>query len=124
MELFKILELDIWLKAYLVLMVADFITGFLKAYKTEGFKSRKMRDGVIRVVGELVAIIVCGVLDVVWGLNGVGLLGCKIMFVGKEAISIAENLKVIGVGLPDEITEHLSVSKRKWEDQEEDQEDE
>ena len=110
-----IIKVDTVLQAYLLLMVADFITGFLKAWKSEGFKSRKIRDGVIRVIGELVAIFVGGVLDMIMGFNGVTITSIKWLFIFKEFVSIAENLGAVGVTLPEWIKDKLEELKTDYE---------
>ena len=72
MELIQIKDIftvDKWLQIYLLLMIIDCLTGLLKAYKVEGFKSRKLRDGLIRSISELVAIVFSGILDFTFGLN-------------------------------------------------------
>lgn len=112
MDFAEFFKLDLLLQAYLILMVLDFVTGFLKAWKSEGFKSRKIRDGVIRVVGELIALFFVGILDVVTGL-GVMLAGVKVLFVFKEGVSILENLEQIGVELPSFIKENLQSYRDK-----------
>lgn len=112
MDFAEFFKLDLLLQAYLILMVLDFVTGFLKAWKSEGFKSRKIRDGVIRVVGELIALFFVGILDVVTGL-GVMLAGVKVLFVFKEGVSILENLEQIGVELPTFIKENLQSYRDK-----------
>lgn len=91
---------DKWLQVYLVFLLMDFATGLMKAYKVEGFKSRKLRDGVIRVITELMAIIFSGVLDFAFGLN-ILMVATKTLLVFKEAISIVENFGILGVELPD-----------------------
>lgn len=111
MNMNDIIDMDMLLQAYLLLMVADFVTGFLKAWKTEGFKSRKIRDGVIRVIGELIAIAVGGILDIVMGFNGVIVLAIKWLFIFKEFVSIAENLGAVDVTLPGWIAERLEEIK-------------
>lgn len=108
-----IFELDMWLQAYLILMILDFVTGFLKAYKIEGFKSRKIRDGIVRVLGELVAIMVCGIIDHLLNLQGTGIFAVKILFVFKEVISINENLGIVGVKLPQWLIDKLEDLKDK-----------
>lgn len=113
-ELKHIIVVDTILQAYLILMIADFITGFLKAWKTEGFKSRKIRDGVIRVIGELVAIAVGGVLDIIMGLHGVTVLAIKWLFIFKEFVSIAENLGAVDVNLPPWIADKVEEIKEKY----------
>lgn len=91
---------DKWLQIYLIFLLMDFATGFMKAYKVEGFKSRKLRDGVIRVITELMAIVFAGVLDFAFGLN-ILMVSTKTLFIFKEAISLVENFGILGVELPD-----------------------
>lgn len=95
----EILVMDKFLEAYLILVAIDFITGFLKAFKTEGFKSRKMREGVIRILSEIIAIFFAGILDDVLGLN-ILMFSTKGLFLFKQCISIVENLGLLGVDLP------------------------
>ena len=109
MEVLTLQNVDIvdkWLQVYLVFLLMDFATGLMKAYKVEGFKSRKLRDGVIRVITELIAIVFSGVLDFAFGLN-ILMVATKTLLVFKEAISIVENFGVLGVKLPDIITEKI-----------------
>lgn len=95
----QVIYMDKWLQVYLVFKALDFITGFLKAYKVEGFKSRKLRDGVVLTVGEIVAIFFASMLDVIMNLNII-MISTQSLFIFKEAISITENLGLIGVKLP------------------------
>ena len=110
-DLQEVIKLDLWMQVYLLLMVSDFITGFLKAWKAEGFKSRKIRDGVIRVIGEIVAIFVCGLLDILFNLGGIALLATKALFIFKEVVSINENLGIVGVKLPKFIMDKIEDLK-------------
>lgn len=91
--------LDKWLSAYLIFVGIDLITGIIKAYKTEGFKSRKLRDGLLHVVAELLAIVFATVLDYVLNIN-ILVMSMKLLLVWKEAVSIVENLGLIGVQIP------------------------
>ena len=99
LEFEKIFTVDKLLQAYLIFVLIDFITGFLKAYKIEGFKSRKLRDGMVNVLAELVAIFFAGILDSVLDLK-ILLSATKWLFLLKEAISILENLGQLGVEMP------------------------
>ena len=98
----------------------DFATGFMKAYKVEGFKSRKLRDGVIRVITELMAIVFSGVLDFAFGLN-ILMVSTKTLLVFKEAISIVENFGILGVELPDILKNKIQdLNPQKDQEEEED----
>lgn len=100
---------------YFVCKVFDFASGLLKCCKSggTGYKSSKMRDGIIKWVGELIAILFVLGLDIIMGLNFI-LCGMTLsLFVFKEGISIAENLSEIGVELPDAISNRLEILNTK-----------
>lgn len=109
----QVVHMDLLLEAYLILIVFDFAAGFLKAFKVEGWKSRKLRDGIMRVLGEIIAIIFAAIIDMILNLNGVGLFSVKSLFIYKECISIAENLGEIGVDLPDVLKNNIEILKNK-----------
>lgn len=93
----------------------DFASGLLKCCKSggTGYKSSKMRDGIIKWVGELIAILFVLGFDIIMGLNFI-LCGMTLsLFVYKEGISIAENLSEIGVELPDAISNRLEILNTK-----------
>ena len=93
----------------------DFGSGILKCCKSggTGYKSSKMRDGIIKWVGELIAILFVLGLDIIMGLNFI-LCGMTLsLFVFKEGGSIAENLSEMGVELPDAIGDRLEILNTK-----------
>lgn len=97
------------LLVYFIFKALDFGTGLLKTWKgVSKYKSRIMRDGIIRWVGEMVGIVFVIVIDIALGLNFY-LSGATIaLFVYKEGGGIAENLKTLGIKMPgifDEIDE-------------------
>lgn len=96
------------LAAYMTFKVLDFFTGLLKTWKkVVSYKSAVMRDGIIRWIGEMVAITFVIVLDLLFGLNWY-LTGFTLaLFVYKEGGSIAENLSAIGVEMPGIVKETL-----------------
>ena len=106
MKIKEVIQLDKWLIAYLFFVVIDLFTGLLKAYKVDGFKSRKLRDGMLKIISELLAIIFACVLDYILGLD-ILMLAMKMILVFKEAISIVENLGILGVQLPKIITDKI-----------------
>lgn len=107
-----LITVDILIQTYLIFKALDFITGFLKAYKIEGWRSSKIREGVVFVIAEIIAIIFAGVLDQVLGLN-ILLLATKCLFIYKEAISIVENLGILGIDLPPVIKNQIELFKNK-----------
>lgn len=95
---------------YMLCKVLDFATGGLKIWKDpEKFKSRIMREGIIRWIGEIAGIIFVIGIDLLVGLNFY-LTGFTLaLFIIKEGGSIDENLKEIGVDLPSIVFEKLNV---------------
>ena len=45
------------LLGYFAIKVSDFLLGLLKTWKNGNYKSSKMRDGIVRWIAELVAIV-------------------------------------------------------------------
>ena len=61
----------ILLLAYFGVKVIDMASGVLKTWKNGNYKSRKMRDGIIRWIAEMVAIVFVIGIDLVLGLNSI-----------------------------------------------------
>ena len=106
MEFKELFTFDKSLQIYLILLLLDFTTGLLKAYKVEGFKSRKLRDGVVRAITELLSILFAGVIDIAFGLS-IMMVATKTLLIFKEAISIIENFGQLGVQLPSILTDKI-----------------
>ena len=96
---------------YLACKIFDFTSGILKSLKNggTGYKSSIMREGIIKWVGELIAILFVSGLDLLLGLNFL-LCGFTLsLFIFKEGGSILENLGECGVEFPDAIREKLEI---------------
>ncbi|BDU81636.1 hypothetical protein SNUCP2_13060 [Clostridium perfringens A] len=94
---------------YASIKTIDMLSGVLKALKNKDYRSRKMRDGLIRWVAELIAITFVLILDMFLGFK-YALIGVTVsLFIYKEAGSIIENLGECGVTLPSIISEKLEV---------------
>lgn len=94
---------------YFLCRALDFFTGILKTFKNKNYRSRKMRDGIIRWIAEMLAIVFVLALDLLLGLNFL-LCGFTLaLFIYKEAGSILENLAECGVTLPSAIKEKLEI---------------
>lgn len=93
----------------------DFATGILKCLKSggTGYKSSKMRDGIITWIAELIAILFVIGLDFLLGLNFM-LCGLTLsLFIFKEGGSILENVGECGVEFPDAVKERLEIFNTK-----------
>lgn len=95
---------------YLLSKGVDFTTGLLKTWKNKNsYKSRIMRDGIIRWIAEFIALVFILGLDILLGLNFL-ISGVTLgLFIYKEAGSICENLTECGVELPNIIKDKLEI---------------
>lgn len=82
-----------------VLIFCDVITGYLKAWKEKDINSSISRDGYIKKVGWIVALLLGVVLDQFIHVH-LFLFGTAIVCIATEAISVYENLSAVGVNLP------------------------
>lgn len=101
--------------AYLGFKCMDMLLGILKSWKNKNYKSGKMRDGIVRWIAEIVAIVFVITIDFVLGINFY-LCGFTLsLFIYKEAGSILENLSECGVILPEVVADKLEVFNKKGE---------
>lgn len=95
--------------AYLGIKVLDMLLGILKSWKNQNYRSSKMRDGIVRWIAEIVAVVFVIGVDLVLGLNFM-LCGFTLgLFIYKECGSVLENLLECGVELPPVVAEKLEV---------------
>lgn len=78
---------------------ADVLTGYLKAIKFKKVNSSISRDGYIKKMGWVLAILLGFTIDILVDTN-IFLYGSAIVLVATEGISVFENLGEIGVNLP------------------------
>lgn len=86
----------------LAFIVADFVTGIMKAYKKDRrVNSSKLRDGGFKKSGIIFVIILGYVLSVLFSdENFVIYHAVQAYYIYTELISILENLEELGVRLP------------------------
>lgn len=82
-----------------VFIFTDVLTGYLKAFKTKKINSSISRDGYLKKVAWLVALILGFVVDYFAGVQ-LFLIGTAVVCVITEGISVYENLGELGVSLP------------------------
>ena len=91
----------------LALMGLDIITGLVKAWSNEDFKSKKMRTGLSKKIGEI-AIIVIGELFQYSLTLPTYIMTCISLYISfMELMSNVENLNELGVPLPAFLTKVL-----------------
>ena len=110
------------LTTLLIFMAVDFTTGLLIAAiwkksgksQTGALNSRSAWKGLIRKGVTLLVVLVANRLDITLGVNYIR-TGVIIAFIVNEAISIVENLGIMGIPLPVMITKAIDILKQKSE---------
>lgn len=101
----------------LVLMLVDFISGFLNAWVKNEIDSSTMRMGLVKKLGEVLMLVVAEV--VMFGTNfpynGDVVAFISIYLSLMELISIFENLALLGVPIPGFINTALKQTQNKLE---------
>ena len=82
------------------LMAIDFITGLLYAWSTNTFKSKKMRSGLTKKVGEIAILVIGELFSYGMRITPIIMDGISAYIIFMEFMSIMENLKKMGVPIP------------------------
>lgn len=92
--------LDFALKALLIMIVLDYITGICKAIINKNLNSKIGVKGIIKKVGYLVIVALSVILDQIMGNSGAIRNIVIYSFITNEGISILENWSGMGLKLP------------------------
>ena len=110
---------DLPLKILLAAMVLDYVSGMLKAFYLEEVSSKKGYRGLVKKVGILFTIVVANLTDLILGLTIFRSAICM-FFCVNELVSVLENVALLGVPIPEMLTNKLiqtkDVSTKKEED--------
>lgn len=99
----------IWLLLIPVAMMAiDIVTGLLNAWATESFMSAKMRSGLAKKCGEILIILIGMMFMYGMNLPSYILTGISVYIIFMEFMSVMENLKKLGVPIPNFIAKVLN----------------
>lgn len=82
-----------------IFIFSDVMTGYLKAIKNRKINSSISRDGYIKKISWIVALILGFTIDYFVKVN-LFLIGSAIVCIATEGISVYENLGEIGIHLP------------------------
>lgn len=96
--LLKIQDPKVLAKICAILIFGDVITGYLKAFKFRRVNSSISRDGYIKKVGWVIALLIGWLFDFAVGTK-IMLVGSALVCVATEGISVYENLGEIGIKL-------------------------
>jgi toxin secretion/phage lysis holin len=88
-----------WFILCAIFIFADVLTGYLKAFKFKKVNSSISRDGYVKKIGWIIALLLGVAVDFLIETN-VFLIGSALVCFTTEAISVWENLGEIGVNLP------------------------
>ncbi|MEF2247757.1 phage holin family protein [Paenibacillus sp. IITD108] len=100
---------DKGLQLLLWLMIADYVSGLLKALKTKSVDSEVMFWGGVRKIIVLVVVGLAALVDQWLGdLSGLCRTAAIFFYIAREGLSVTENLGVLGVPMPDAIKDRLS----------------
>ena len=108
------------LTIFLVIQSLDIITGMMASAKHGKLESKIMKDGLIEKFGVWVLCVLAHFIDMIlFDNSSVALTGLIFTFVGKEGMSIIENLSKMGVYIPKQIGKYFSNIQEKGEGEEE-----
>lgn len=82
-----------------IFIFSDVITGYLKAFKFKKVNSSISRDGYIKKISWIIALLLGFTVDYFMKLN-IFLIGSAIVCIATEGISVYENLGELGIKLP------------------------
>ena len=82
-----------------IFVFSDVLTGYLKAIKNKKVNSSISRDGFIKKISWLVALILGFAIDYFVKVN-LFLIGSAIVCIATEGVSVYENLGELGIKLP------------------------
>lgn len=74
----------------------DVLTGYLKAWKYQKLNSSISRDGYIKKIGWVIALLLGFFVDIVIGVQ-IFLVGSALVCIATEGISVYENLGELGL---------------------------
>lgn len=105
----EMITLETLYTVFSILVVADVISGVIKAWKQGRLRSRTLRDGLIASIGELFMLLLCILAAELVPITSIVVFAVLLFMVLKELISICENLLEIGVKLPNFLIKGLQI---------------
>lgn len=82
-----------------IFIFTDVITGYLKGWKFKKLNSSISRDGYIKKIGWITALLLGFIVDTIIGAK-IFLIGSAVVCIATEGISVYENLGEVGIKLP------------------------
>nr|DAZ23508.1 MAG TPA: holin [Caudoviricetes sp.] len=94
----------------ILLILADVITGMLKAFGQGKLMSKRAMLGYVKKIAFLCVIIVANALDIIFQLHGMLVNGTVLFFIIGEATSILENATELGIPIPEQLKQRLKIN--------------
>ena len=105
--------LDTMLTILIIFMLADFISGFTKAWALKEFDSSKFYIGGVKKLGILLVVAVAAQLDTIIHVESMALRTVAISYyIANEGFSILENWGALGLPLPTVLKEALAKLRK------------
>lgn len=101
---------DVMLITLLIFMIADYITGIIKAIKEKKVSSKIGAEGILKKIVILILIGITNLLGIATGIEGLRYIIIS-FYLANEGISIIENASKIGVPIPQKIRDVLEQLK-------------
>ena len=107
---------DQQITSLIYLVIVDYVTGLLAAWKTETLGSAKGFKGILKKVAIFAAIALCNTVDRAMAINTLRAMAI-FGFAGVEAVSIIENIDRMGYGayIPQFIRDRLGQIRQEKE---------
>ncbi len=102
---------DALMKALVICMVVDYVTGVANAIKEKRLSSQIGFVGILRKLTIFGVVIVAAQIDQALGLDAVCRMAAVAFYTANEAISVTENAAAIGLPIPKRLVDALGQLK-------------
>lgn len=107
---------DALMKALVICMVIDYLTGVANAFKEKRVSSQVGFVGILRKLSIFAVVIVAAQIDNALGLEAVCRTAAVAFYTANEAISVTENAAALGLPIPQRLLDTLEQLKHRGED--------
>ena len=102
---------DAWLIGLIILVIADYITGLMKAYIAGELSSKVGFKGILKKIMYFAIVAVAVLIDNLTGAEGVLRIACIGFLIANEGVSILENCAAAGLPVPQALVKVLTKLK-------------
>ena len=107
--------IDIAMQSLLIVMVVDYLTGFISAIYNKNLSSKIGFKGILKKFSYLCVVALSVVIDNLTGQNGLVRTLVIYFFVANDGLSIIENMAEMNIKLPQKLIDCLEQIKKKGE---------